>query len=175
MIIDLVTLEKSPHSFDLTFAPEEIDLESEDVRLQNAVKVKGILTKHIAQTDVKGEISADIKAECTRCLTAVEKKLEFPFEAAFVTEENYTEAKEAELNAVDLDVSVFEGDKIDLIELVREQLLLNLPEQVLCSENCRGLCEKCGANRNLIDCNCQEKEIDPRWRGLRELNIKNEK
>jgi uncharacterized protein len=47
-----------------------------------------------------------------------------------------------------------------------------LPEQAFCREDCRGLCEKCGANQNLIDCKCEEKEIDPRWQGLRELKIR---
>jgi uncharacterized protein len=46
---------------------------------------------------------------------------------------------------------------------------LNLPEQVFCREDCRGLCAKCGANRNATDCGCEEKEIDPRWAGLKNL------
>ncbi len=169
MIIDLITLRDSPFEFEFSLAPEEIDLESDDANLKTAAGVKGKLTRHIAQTDVEGTIRAELEVECTRCLQKIDKEFEFAFEAAFVTPENFTEAKEAELNANDLDVSVFEGDKLDLTELVREQILLNLPEQVFCKEDCRGLCEKCGANRNLIDCSCKEKEIDPRWQGLREL------
>jgi uncharacterized protein len=56
-----------------------------------------------------------------------------------------------------------------LTELVREQILLAVPEQVFCREDCKGLCLKCSANRNLIDCNCEEKEIDPRWAALKNL------
>ena len=172
MIIDLITLEKSPFAFTYSFAPDEIDLDFETVKLKNVVKVEGELTKRIVQTDVEGEIFAEVETECSRCLLATDLKLEFPFEAAFITAENYTEAKEAEINEDNLDVSIFNGDKIDVMELVREQILLNLPEQAFCQEDCRGLCEKCGANRNLIDCNCEEKEIDPRWQSLRELEIK---
>ncbi len=175
MIIDLITLEKSPHPFNFTPAPGEIDLESEAVKLKDDVRLEGMLTNHIAQTDIEGKISAAVEFDCTRCLQNIERDLEFPFEAAFVTEENYTEAKEAELNAADLDVSIFDGTRIDLTELVREQIILNLPAQIFCIEDCKGLCAKCGANRNLIDCNCEEKEIDPRWQSLRELKIKNEK
>jgi uncharacterized protein len=171
MVIDLITLEKSPFPFAGSFAPSEIDLDIETTRLKNAVKVEGELTKRIVQTDVKGEIFAEVETECSRCLLATKLKLEITFEAAFITAENYTEAKETELKEDDLDVSIFNGDKIDVTELVREQILLNLPEQAFCRENCRGLCEKCGANRNLIDCNCEEKEVDPRWQGLRELKI----
>jgi len=169
MIIDLITLRDSPHEFECLLEAQEIDLESEDAELKNAVKVKGKLTKHIAQTDVEGTIGAQLEIDCTRCLQKIDKDLEFAFEAAFVTPENFTEAKEAELSTKDLDVSVIEGNEIDLTELVREQILLNLPEQVFCREDCKGLCEKCGANRNLIDCNCKEKEIDPRWAALKNL------
>jgi uncharacterized protein len=52
---------------------------------------------------------------------------------------------------------------------VREQILLNLPEQVFCKEDCKGLCQKCGANRNLIDCKCDSDETDPRWAALKNL------
>lgn len=169
MIIDLITLRDSPHEFEYLLEAQEIDLDSEDAELKNTVKVKGKLIKHIAQTDVEGTIGAHLEIECSRCLQKIDKDLEFAFEAAFVTPENFTEAKEAELNAKDLDVSVIEGNEIDLTELVREQILLNLPEQVFCREDCKGLCEKCGANRNLIDCNCKEKEIDPRWAALKNL------
>jgi uncharacterized protein len=169
MIVDLINLESSPFEFKFSAAPDEIDLESETARLASDAQVEGKLTKGIVQTDVSGKISVSVLLECTRCLTPVEPKLDLPFNAAFVTEENYTEAKEAELNSQDLDVSIFAGDKIDLTELAREQILLNLPEQVFCSEDCRGLCQKCGANRNLINCNCGEKEIDPRWAALKDL------
>jgi len=64
---------------------------------------------------------------------------------------------------------VFEGDELDLTELVREQILLNLPEQTFCNPDCKGLCPKCGQNRNLIDCNCEENETDPRWAALKNL------
>jgi len=169
MIIDLITLESSPYEFDFELMPEEIDLDSDDAKLKTAASVRGKLTKHIAQTDVEGTIRAELEIECTRCLEKIDKKFEIPFEAAFVAPENYTQAKEAELNAGDLDVSVLEGNEIDLTELVREQILLNLPEQVFCREDCKGLCEKCGANRNLINCNCLENEVDPRWAALKNL------
>ncbi len=171
MIVDLITLGSSPRDFEFSLEAQEIDLEGEEVKLKNAVNVHGTLTKRIAQTDVEGEIGAQIEVECTRCLQLTEQKLEIEFEAAFVSEENYMSAKEAEIGAKDLDVSVIEDDKIDLTELVREQILLNLPEQVFCLEDCKGLCPKCGANRNLIDCNCREKEIDPRWAALSDFRF----
>jgi uncharacterized protein len=173
MIVDLTNLEKSVLDFEFSLASETIDLEREDAKLVSAVEIKGKLTKGIVALTVEGKISSVAGMECTRCLQPVEHKLHIPFKTEFITAENYTAAKEAELQEQDLDTAVYEGDKIDLTEIVREQILLNLPEQVFCKENCRGLCEKCGANRNLIDCNCIEKEFDPRWSALRELKSRN--
>jgi uncharacterized protein len=169
MIVDLITIKDASATFDFTIEPPEIDLDDETIKLKNAVRVEGKIKKGIVQTDVEGRIKVDVELECVRCLQPAEKTLDNLFSAAFVTSDNYTQAKEAQLNEEDLEISIFEGDKIDLTELVREQILLALPEQVFCREDCKGLCQKCGANRNLINCNCEEKEIDPRWAALKNL------
>jgi uncharacterized protein len=170
MIIDLITLESSPYAFTFSFKPEEIELEGDNVELKSAAKVEGVLTKRIMQADVEGEISAEVSIECSRCLQTIEKSLDFPFNVGYVAPENYAQAKEVELRESDLEVALFDGQHVDIKELVREQIILNAPTQVFCSEDCRGLCPKCGINRNLLDCSCEEKEIDPRWAKLKELN-----
>ncbi len=169
MIIDL-TSEKNfvPH-FEFSIGGDELDLENEPLKIKNGVDVEGDIKKGIAQTEISGKISARVVLECTRCLTEIEQDLEFPFDADFVNSEHFLDAKETELSEGDLGVAVLDDEKVDFNELVREQILLNLPEQVFCRENCKGLCEKCGANRNLIDCKCKEKEIDPRWAALKDL------
>jgi uncharacterized protein len=169
MIVDVTTMKEARTSFDFSIEAERINLESETERVKTAVRVQGQIKKGIVQTDVEGKISTVVEVECSRCLQPTEKSLDFPFSAAFVTAENYTQEREAEVNVENLEVSIYAGDRIDLSELVREQILLNLPEQVFCREDCQGFCQKCGANRDLIDCSCEEKEIDPRWAALKNL------
>ncbi len=169
MIIDLIALTKFTLDFDYTLDQATIDLEGANAKLKSPIRVTGKLTKKITGALIEGEIAAIAELECTRCLQIVERELRFSFQSEFVTAENYTAAKEAELQNADLDAAIFAGDKIDVSELVREQILLNLPEQVFCREDCQGLCEKCGANRNLLDCKCIEKETDPRWAALNNL------
>lgn len=169
MIIDLTVTGEKQKSFNFLLQPAEIDLGGEAVKLNEALKIEGELKKGIIQTNTKGEIFADVELECSRCLQPIQRNLEIQFEAAFVTPENYTQAREAEIGSEDLEISIFEGDKIDLRELAREQLLLALPAQIFCKEDCKGFCQKCGANQNLIDCNCEENELDPRWAKLKEL------
>lgn len=167
MKIDLTKPENARTSFDFVLKPTEMDLEGEEIQITGDVKVKGNLTKHIVQTDVEGEIFTQVEIECSRCLNKVESELEVPFMAAFVSPENYTEQNEKELDSNELEVSIIENEEIDLKELVREQILLAVPAQVLCKDDCKGLCRVCGADKNLIDCNCEEKENDPRWAALK--------
>ncbi len=169
MVIDLTTLKDTNASLDFFIPADEINLEDEAVKLNGAVKLQGNLTRGIAQTDINGSIAADVELECARCLQTVREFLEFPFQAVFVTPENYTEEREVQVGFEDLEVSIFGGDKIDLTELAREQILLALPAQAFCREYCKGLCQKCGANKNLINCSCEEKEVDPRWAALANL------
>lgn len=169
MFIDLSEVKKSPFAFEFSIAAAEIDLESDAASLNDDIEIRGELTKRIAQIDLEGELAAVVETECTRCLQPKVEKIKIPYSVSYVAAENYTAEKEAELSEEDLQVSVFDGSQIDVNELVREQILLNLPEQSFCKEDCKGLCQQCGANRNLIDCNCNEKEIDPRWSALKNL------
>jgi uncharacterized protein len=171
MIVEVASLKNTPTALDFSIAPDEIDLEGEEIKLKDAVKFEGNIKRGIVQTDVEGKISTVITIECSRCLQDTKLKLDFPFEAVFVSPEHYTQEKEAELRTDDLEVSILENETIDLTELVREQILLSVPTQVFCREDCKGLCQKCGANRNLIDCNCEEIEIDPRWSALKNLKL----
>ena len=167
MIVDLAKLEGAHNRFDFSISAE--DLETDNVRLKSDIAVSCEITKNISKTDVTGTISVAAEIDCTRCLIPVEHLLAFSFEAAYVPSEVLLKESEAELEAGDLDVDALDTDELDLREVVREQILLNLPDQIFCRDDCKGLCQKCGANLNWIDCSCEEKEIDPRWAALKNL------
>ena len=76
-----------------------------------------------------------------------------------------------ELSEEDLNLAVFNGEAIELDDLVREEILLALPAQVLCRESCRGLCPVCGVDRNLSTCDCEARQIDSRWEALKDLQF----
>ena len=58
---------------------------------------------------------------------------------------------------------------IDIDELVHEEILLAVPDHILCQDDCKGICPGCGADRNAVNCGCASAEVDPRWAGLKEL------
>jgi uncharacterized protein len=169
MIIDLLQLGEHEKVFAYEIQPNEIELDEDSARLNKPVKVAGKLKKRIAQVDVSGEITGEIELDCSRCLQTQETILDITFNVEYVSAEHSTSDKEAELGEKDLEVSVYEDDKINLDELVREQILLSLPTRFYCKDDCQGLCLKCGANKNLKNCNCEQKEIDPRWSALKKL------
>ena len=169
MIIELSSLDDNPRPVDLTIAGEEIDLDVEGAKVVGQVTARGEVAKRIAQTDIRGHIDATTVMDCVRCLQPVERPVSVDFEVAYVDPEHFAADKEKEVAADDLETDVLESDTLDLKDVVREQILLDLPIQVFCSEDCKGLCEKCGGNLNLVTCNCQDDEVDPRWSALKNL------
>jgi uncharacterized protein len=76
----------------------------------------------------------------------------------------------AEVPAEDLDLFPFDGERVDLEPLFREQFVLAIPYAPLCREDCAGLCPQCGIDRNTGTCTC-EKPIDPRLAALKGLKL----
>lgn len=169
MIVDLAKLEGPNNRFEFSISADDLDLEIDNVKLKSDIAVSCEIARSISKTDVAGTISVAAEIDCTRCLIPIEQLFAFSFAAAYVPIEELLKECEAELEADDLDVDVLDADELDLREVVREQILLNLPDQIFCKEDCKGLCQKCGANLNLIDCSCKETETDPRWAALKNL------
>ena len=169
MIIDLASLGTTAKRIEVEFDPADVDLEGELVQLQGKTAFAGEIVLVDSKAKLSGTVKAHLLIDCTRCLNGIEKDLEFPFRAKFVDSSSEDTNAEAEISDDALDESLAPDGQIDMAEVVREQLLLALPEQIFCREDCKGLCPKCGANLNLIDCKCADDEIDPRWAALKSL------
>ncbi|MET0153397.1 MAG: DUF177 domain-containing protein [Candidatus Binatia bacterium] len=115
----------------------------------------------------RGRFRSEVSGTCARCLESYSFALGKEF--TFVLKPLNAAAAEAELTEEDLSFSFYEGDEVNLAPLVRETLLLALPTKPLCREDCRGLCPRCGANRNGAECGCREEWRDPRLEVLRTL------
>lgn len=169
MVIDVTRIEDSVLPFNFAAKPDELDLDTPNYRIAGAVEVAGQVEKHIASVKVKGHIGGTADIDCTRCLQPIQQPLSIDFDVDYLTEGGLGSGGEHEINVSDLETDELQSNTLDLTQLVREQILLSVPEQFLCREDCKGLCEKCGENRNLVDCNCGKDEIDPRWAALKNL------
>ncbi len=169
MILDLTEIEGDSRSFHFVVPVADLDFDDDRFRLTGDVIVAGNVARRSAQVDVDGSIAGTAEVDCTRCLRSVPWNIDIEFSVSFVTADNFTTAKEREVSTADLDTDVLDSDRIEVKEIVREQILLNLPEQVLCDPECKGLCPQCGADLNLLDCKCDQSEIDPRWAALKKI------
>jgi uncharacterized protein len=167
MIIDLASVHGNPKKIEAAFAAHEIELD-EGVSLVDQTALTGEIWREGKRTELNGLIRADVSLECTRCLEPVAKHFDIRFRAVFV-EPAGAMRTEVEIAADALDESIVEDGRIDLADVVREQVLLAVPEQIFCRQECHGICVKCGSNLNLIDCKCADDEIDPRWATLKNL------
>ena len=171
MRIKLEELEKSGGAFAHVYEAEELVLDDEQARLTMPPEVRGRVVREGREVRLRGSIRARAEVECDRCLKTIEVPVETKFDVAFIPSADYERDETHELLEEDLNLSVFEGEEIDVDELVREQVLLALPSRVLCREDCKGLCPTCGVDRNTETCACEQSEVDPRWTALKDFRF----
>jgi uncharacterized protein len=170
MQIEVASLADSGKDFDYQYRPEELNLEDERVYLlAPQPRIHGRIRRDGQRVKVAGKVTAHLQLECDRCLTPVDSTVDAKFSREYVTTADYETQHAIELSEHDLNLSVFDGAVIDVDALVREELLLAAPDQVLCQQNCQGICPTCGVDRNSTACDCETAEVDPRWAGLKEL------
>ena len=129
-------------------SPVELDLRLEAV-------MEGVL--------VTGTAHISLAGECARCLEPISDEFEVGFQELFVYEDH------ALPEAEDDEVSMLQGDLVDLEPLLRDAVVLALPFQPLCEDDCPGLCTECGARLADDPGHAHEAAIDPRWGRLQEL------
>ena len=79
---------------------------------------------------------------------------------------------EVEIDAGEVEIGFYQGDGIELGDILLEQVLLALPMQRVCNDLCKGICPVCGKNRNETACDCRTEKTDGRWGSLRDLEIR---
>jgi uncharacterized protein len=171
MFIELDRLEEEGGRFSQVYQIEDRLLDGEDVRLVEPAEVRGGVRRHGKEVELRGKLETKLEAPCDRCLQPVELPISAEFTERFVRAVNWAAEEQHELHEDDLNVAVFDGEGIELDDVVRQEILLAVPANVLCREDCKGLCPICRVDRNLKDCQCESSEIDSRWQKLKELQM----
>ena len=129
-------------------SPVELDLRLEAV-------MEGVL--------VTGTARAGLEGECARCLEPVTDETEVRFQELFVYDDQDVDPDE------ELEVSTLQDDLVDLEPLLRDAVVLALPFQPLCRDDCPGLCPECGARLADDPDHGHDEPVDPRWAALSAL------
>ena len=133
----------------------------ESYPVSEAVVAEGTVRNTAGVLVMTGEISTCIHGRCDRCTAPFDRDVRIPIDVVLVTE-MANEENEDEW------VFPLEGDSADLDDIVRTVFVLNLDSKLLCKEDCKGLCCRCGKDLNDGPCSCQ-KELDPRFAALKQL------
>ncbi|MGI9107050.1 MAG: YceD family protein [Pyrinomonadaceae bacterium] len=170
MRIEVDQLKETGVPFANSYAPADLQLGDELTCLVAETNVAGRAGKKREQVRLQGTITTAVEVCCDRCAAPVVVRVNTDFDVTYIPAELEAAPEEAtELQADDLSFAVYEGDGLDLDELVREQVLLALPTRQLCREDCRGLCLTCSADLNTQICRCEQPGGDPRWAVLAAL------
>ncbi|PWT93262.1 MAG: hypothetical protein C5B55_04900 [Blastocatellia bacterium] len=167
MLIELSKLDADKGSFTHVYEQNELDLADERIRLAGPVSVIGRVKRSGAEVLIDGKVDTVIEVDCDRCLKVIEMPVDAQFSVEYLSKHDYEAGQAAEIGEDEMGVSVFEGDSIDVDEIVREQILLFVPARAICTENCKGICSACGTDLNVNDCGCVTEEVDPRWAALK--------
>ena len=132
-------------------SPVELDLRLEAV-------MEGVL--------VTGTAHAELEGECVRCLEPISDQIEARFQELYVYHDHHARAAEHDDRDLDDEASRLEDDLLDLEPLLRDAVVLALPFQPLCEDDCPGLCAECGARLADDPDHTHHAPIDPRWAGL---------
>ena len=136
-------------------------LYGETYPVSEPVLAEGVVRNTAGVLVMTGSLHTTIHGVCDRCASDFDRFVEFPLDVVLVTELSNEENE-------DEWVFPLEGDSADLEDIVRTVFVLNLDSKLLCKDDCKGLCCRCGKNLNDGPCNCQ-KELDPRFAALKQL------
>lgn len=165
LTLDLALLEREGSlSVEGVIPPDAPLWEESEIRLASPLAAKLQATSAgSGEVVVTGRLTGVLANECRRCLKPVDSELDL--EVVMVFGDRSEDGDEGgEIHLIpDLE------RMLELDEAVREELLLNADRFVECDPGCRGLCPRCGINRNEKACECTLDEHDPRWDALRAL------
>jgi len=180
MFIEIQALERHPIDFEEQFAPGQIDLGFE-VRQESPIKTTGraqLVEEHhgkhqiVKDIRIKGDLAVKLQLPCARCLEPVKQDLQKGFELLYRPQGTDAGREELSVTAAEAEVGYYQGDGLLLEDVLREQILLDVPLKAICREDCKGLCAHCGKNLNEGGCSCAEPVEDPRWAALKEIRGK---
>ena len=128
-------------------------------KFTSPITVKGVIKNNGKSLTFTAECASTFNTQCARCGKEIDVALKF------VADENLMQGDDGAQNDNE-DVYYFKGGEVEIDGIILNGFFMNENGKHLCSEDCKGLCPKCGCNLNDEECNCGNDDIDPRWAAL---------
>lgn len=159
--------EKDFIDFDLEENISSLNYYGVAYNLISPIHISGRISRAGRNYFVKSTVDLTVESSCSRCLVDVSCPIKYNIDAYLMREE-YDEG-----DYEDYDVFRVDGSEIDFMKIVNSTLSFNMPQRILCSEDCQGICSGCGVDLNFEECKCDAPvdtdDIDPRFAKLKEL------
>ena len=173
MFFSVRDLELRKAHFEVAYSPGEIEFQEPKLRQSSPLEAEGtaeLLGNSLGEIRVKGHLRVTVDTDCDRCLEPASMPVDTDFDLYYRPEpEKVRVGDEIEIDEGESQIAFYEGEGLDLRDILREHVLLSLPMQRVCSEVCKGICPICGQNRNTVSCRCAVKPVDDRWAALKNL------
>ncbi len=172
MFLSVREMELRKVRFHETFPPGEIEFFDAKLWQASPLETSGLaelIPNSGGEIRVRGRLKVRMEAECDRCLEPASFPLDLSFDLFYEPLAASPRIEEVELNESDCEIAFYQGEGLELEDVLREQILLALPMRRICREDCKGICPECGENRNVAACTCRLKPADDRWAALRDL------
>jgi DUF177 domain-containing protein len=173
MLLDVEAIRAAHKRIERAEPPTAFDAE-DGFRIAGPVELGFDLYKDHATVRLAGTLRTTIELDCSRCLEGFTLRVDAAFDVQYQPSSQIPSEADREVGEEDLDTAFYRDGVIDLRELVREQLYLQLPMKPLCRESCAGLCPVCGTNLNSGSCDCSHEWEDPRLAPLGALARKSD-
>lgn len=173
MFLSVKEMELRKIRFDESFAPGQIDFSEESLEQETPLRASGsaeLLPHTDGEVRIKGKYTVEMSAVCDRCLGAARFPIDAAFDLFYRPMAYIARDEEVEIDEGEAELGFYEKGGIELEDVLREQVLLALPMQRVCSESCKGICPECGKNRNESDCGCTPGGHEARWSALKDLS-----
>lgn len=162
MVIDVSELFSNKNrkkEIHLEIEKDQFYYENEFIKFSKPVKLDLILKPVGDEIELTGSMETELLLACSRCLET--------FSSSMNAELNERLSKT--LKSEDEDIIFIENDRLDLNEIVENNIIAVLPIKRLCNKDCKGLCHQCGINLNHSTCKCENEDVDPRLAKLKDL------
>lgn len=135
------------------------------------LKLWGTVTREFDHIRVNGRVETRVGLTCSRCLAGFETPVVSAFTIFYSRATEVPQDEEIELAEADLVSATYSGDEIDLATEIAEQVMMDVPLKPLCREECQGLCTKCGADLNAVDCGCDRSDLNFKMSVLKSFKV----
>ncbi|MBC7926733.1 MAG: DUF177 domain-containing protein [Bryobacteraceae bacterium] len=172
MFFSVQELELRKVRFQEDLAAGAVDFSDTGLNQIGALHAEGeaeLLSNTLGEIRVRGNLSVEFDMQCDRCLEPVHYPLTGSFDLFYRPAPKGPLPSEVAIDAGEAEIGFYDGDGMELTDVLREHILLALPMHLICDENCAGICPQCGQNRNNGHCECTSERIDDRWAALRSL------